>query len=118
MRTIETMRATVRGRLRRERVLLVVTLAAWVALLALTMSDALPAPHGDSRASGFLSGFMMGMFTVAAGITARQVLGLRRALRDEAELRRFLARENDELQAHLERSRRTSSARSRAPTSS
>ena len=103
MRTIETMRATVRGRLRRERVLLVVTLAAWVALLALTMSDALPAPHGDSRASGFLSGFMMGMFTVAAGITARQVLGLRRALRDEAALRRFLARENDELQAHLER---------------
>ncbi|MBM6675833.1 hypothetical protein H6A07_03620 [Olsenella uli] len=43
------------------------------------------------------------MFTVAAGITARQVLNLRRALQDETELRRFLARENDELQAHLER---------------
>ena len=101
--TAEALRATVRRRLRRERILLAVILVAWAALLALTMSGKLPALHADPRASGFLSGFMMGMFTVAAGITARQVLGLRRALRDEAELRRFLARENDELQAHLER---------------
>ena len=102
-KTAEALRATVRRRLRRERILLAVILVAWAALLALTLSDQLPALHADLRASGFLSGFMMGMFTVAAGITARQVLGLRRALRDEAELRRFLARENDELQAHLER---------------
>ncbi|MCR8907071.1 hypothetical protein NW198_00350 [Thermophilibacter sp. ET337] len=101
--TAEALRTTIRRRLRRERILLAVMFAAWASLVALITTDTLPALHGDARISGFLSGFMMGMFTVAAGITARQVLSLRRALRDEAELRRFLARENDELQAHLER---------------
>lgn len=101
--TAEALRTTIRRRLRRERVLLAVMFAAWATTVALITTDALPALHGDARTSGFLSGFMMGMFTVAAGITARQVLNLRRALQDEAELRRFLARENDELQAHLER---------------
>ena len=101
--TVEALRITIRRRLRRERILLAVMFAAWATTVALITADALPALHGDSRISGFLSGFMMGMFAVAAGITARQVLNLRRALQDEAELRRFLARENDELQAHLER---------------
>ena len=101
--TAEALRTTIRRRLRRERILLAVMFVAWVSLVALITTDALPALRGDVRASGFLSGFMVGMFTVAAGITARQVLNLRRALHDETELRRFLARENDELQAHLER---------------
>ena len=100
--TAEALRTTIRRRLRRERILLAVMFVAWVSLVALITTDALPALR-DVRASGFLSGFMVGMFTVAAGITARQVLNLRRALQDETELRRFLARENDELQAHLER---------------
>ena len=102
-KTAEALRATVRRRLRRERILLAVILVAWAALLALTMSDKLPALHADLRASGFLSGFIMGIFIVAGAITARQAHSLQRALSDDAELRRFLARENDELQAHLER---------------
>ena len=86
--TAEALRATVRRRLRRERALLAVILAAWAALLALSMSDALPALHADLRVSGFLSGFIMGIFVVAGGITARRAHSLRRALADDAELRR------------------------------
>ena len=102
-KTAEALRATVRRRLRRERILLAVILVAWAALLALTMSGKLPALHADPRASGFLSGFMMGIFIVAGAITARQAHSLQRALSDDAELRRFQAREHDELRAHTER---------------
>ena len=76
----EALRTTIRRRLRRERILLAVILVAWAALLALTMSGRLPALHADLRASGFLSGFMMGIFVVAGGITARQAHSLQRAL--------------------------------------
>lgn len=101
--TAEALRATVRRRLRRERALLAFILAAWAALLALSMSDALPALHADLRVSGFLSGVIMGIFVVAGGITARRAHSLRRALADDAELRRLQAREHDELRAHMER---------------
>lgn len=100
--TAEALRATVRRRLRRERILLAVILVAWAALLALTLSDQ-PPLHADLRASGFLSGFIMGIFIVAGAITARQAHNLQRALSDDAELRRFQAREHDELRAHTER---------------
>ena len=99
----EALRTTIRRRLRRERILLAVILVAWAALLALTMSGRLPALHADLRASGFLSGFMMGIFVVAGGITARQAHSLQRALEDDAELRRLQVREHDELRAHTER---------------
>ena len=102
-KTAEFLRTDICRRLRRGRISLAVILAAWATLLALTTSGAFPSPHADSRTASFLSGFLMGGFAVAAGVTARQLVGLRRALRDETELRRFLARENDELQAHLER---------------
>ena len=100
---IEALRANVRQRLHSESVSLAVIVATALVLLALTATDSLPALHGDQRISGFLSGFVMGLFAVAAVITVRQLLNLRHALTSETELRRLYAQEHDELRAHLER---------------
>ena len=102
-RTPGELRAGVARRLRREALSAAVIAAAMVALFALTATDSLPALRGDHYATSFLAGFLMGLFGVAGGITLRKIVDLRRALADDAELRRLRARENDELRAHLER---------------
>ena len=45
----------------------------------------------------------MGLCTVAAVVTIKNIVDLRRALSDDRALRHLHAKENDELQAHMER---------------
>lgn len=102
-RTLETVRADVRRRLRRETASAAVICGSLIALGVLSASDSLPALHDDMRISGFLAGFLTGLFAVAGVITIRRIVDMRRALRDDAALRRLHAKEHDELQAHMER---------------
>lgn len=59
--------------------------------------------YGDARVSSFVCGAATGILAVAAAVAVRRVVGLRRALADDAALRRMRAREHDELRAHVER---------------
>ena len=45
----------------------------------------------------------MGLCTVAAVVTIKTIVSLRRALTDDQTLRRLYAKENDEFQAYMER---------------
>ena len=45
----------------------------------------------------------MGLCAIAAVVTIKNIVDLRRALTDDQVLRRLHAKENDELQAHMER---------------
>mgnify|MGYP006988455855 FL=1 len=101
--SLDALRAEARRRLRRETVSTVMTCAVMVALVMLTFTESLPALRGSMFSSNFIGGFLTGGFAVAATLSVRQVMSLRRALADDRELRRYFARENDELTAHMER---------------
>ena len=102
--SLDALRAEARRRLRRESAsVAVMTCAVMVALVMLTFTESLPALRGSMFSSNFIGGFLTGGFAVAATLSVRQVMSLRRALADDRELRRYFARENDELTAHMER---------------
>ena len=101
--SLDALRAEARRRLRRETVSTVMTCAVMVALVMLTFTESLPALRGSMFSSNFIGGFLTGGFAVAATLSVRQVMSLRRALADDRELRRYFACENDELTAHMER---------------
>ena len=101
--SLDALRESARRRLRRETVLTVMTCAVMVALVVLCVTGSLPALRGSMFSSAFMGGFLTGLFAVAATLSVRQVRSLRRALADDRELRRYYARENDELTAHMER---------------
>ena len=102
-RSLDALRADARRRLGRESASAAVIGASLVALCVLVATDGLPALRGEAPSSSFLGGFLMGLFCVAGVVSVRQVMALRRALADDRELRRYYARENDELTAHMER---------------
>ena len=101
--TLKTVRADVRSRLRRETACAAVICISLISLGALTATGSLPALNDDMRISGFLSGFLMGLFVVAGTVTVRRIVTMRRALHDDGSLRRLYAQEHDELREHLER---------------
>ena len=70
---------------------------------ALTATENLPALNGTTSTSAFLLGAVMGLCAVAAVVTIKNIVDLRRALSDDRALRHLHAKENDELQAHMER---------------
>lgn len=102
-RSLAALRADAQRRLRRETVSTVMTCAVMAALVVLSATESLPALRGNMFSSTFMGGFLTGLFAVAATLSVRQVVALRRALADDRELRRYYARENDELTAHMER---------------
>lgn len=104
MRTsIETLRADVERSLRANTLqTAAICLGATVLALRVASGDALPL-YDDTRASSFVSGVVSGLLAVAIVISVRRIVDLRRALSSETELRRYLAREHDELRAHMER---------------
>ena len=102
-RSLDAMRADARRRLGRESASVAVICASIVALSVLAVTESLPALRGSTLSSSVLSGTLMGLFCVAGVVSVRQIAALRRALADERELRRYYARENDELTAHMER---------------
>ena len=102
-RSLDALRADARRRLGRESASAAVIGASLVALCVLVATDGLPALRGDTPSSSFLGGFLMGLFCVAGVVSVRQIVALRHALADDRELRRYYARENDELMAHMER---------------
>lgn len=102
-RSLDALRADARRRLARESASAAVICASIVALSVLAVTESLPALRGSTLSSSFLSGALMGLFCVAGVVSVRQIAALRRALADERELRRYYARENDELTAHMER---------------
>lgn len=97
------LRARVARRLRQETLSAVVIAIAMIALFALAVTDSLPSLRNDYYATSFIAGFLMGLFGVAEGVTLRKIVEMRRALADDAALRRLRAIENDELREHLER---------------
>ena len=101
-KSAETLRADIRRRVRREGASLAVICVAIVALAVMALGGALP-NAGDDFVTSFAVGFLMGLLAFAAAYTVRQIRELRRALADDASLRRLLAKENDELEAHMAR---------------
>ena len=101
--TIETLRKDARSRLRRETISAAAICIVLVTGSALTATDNLPAISGTTTTSAFLLGAVMGLCAVAAVVTIKNIVNLRRALSDDQALRRLYAKENDELQAHMER---------------
>ena len=101
--TIDTLREDASKRLRRETMSAAAICIVLVAGGALTATDNLPALNGTTSTSAFLLGAVMGLCAVAAVVTIKNIMELRRALSDDQALRRLHAKENDELQAHLER---------------
>lgn len=101
--TIESLREDAARRLRRE----ILSAAAICIVLvmggALTATENLPALNGTTSTSAFLLGAVMGLCAVAAVVTIKNIVDLRRALSDDRALRHLHAKENDELQAHMER---------------
>lgn len=104
MRTsIETLRADVERSLRANTLqTAAICLGAAVIALHVASGDAL-SPYDDVRASSFVSGVISGLLAVAIVISVKRIVDLRRALSSETELRRYLAKEHDELRAHMER---------------
>ena len=101
--TVETLRKDARSRLRRETISAAAICIVLVTGSALTATDNLPAISGTTTTSAFLLGAVMGLCAVAAVVTIKTIVNLRRALADDQALRRLYAKENDELQAHMER---------------
>lgn len=101
--SLAALRAEARHRLRRETISTVMACAVMAALVVLAVTGSLPALRGSMFSSAFVGGFLAGLFAVVATLSVRQVMGLRGALADDRELRRYFARENDELTAHMER---------------
>lgn len=101
--TIETLREDVRRRLRREIASIAIIVCAACALIILDMTGTLPAIRGDAASTSFVIGCVSGLLAVAGALTVKRATEMRRALADDAALRRLHAKENDELQAHLER---------------
>ncbi|WP_308623236.1 hypothetical protein [uncultured Enorma sp.] len=102
-KTLATLREELGGRIRRETVSVAVLIVAMVAVMALTVTDAIPSADGNGFASSFVGGFIMGLLACATVLTVKQLRAMRRALRDDAALRELHAKENDELDAHLAR---------------
>lgn len=104
MRTsIETLRADVERSLRANTLqTAAICLGAAVLALHVASGDVL-SPYDDARASSFVSGVISGLLAVAIVISVKRIVDLRRALSSETELRRYLAKEHDELRAHMER---------------
>lgn len=100
---VETLRKDARSRLRRETISAAAICIVLVTGSALTATDNLPAISGTTTTSAFLLGAVMGLCAVAAVVTIKNIVNLRRALSDDQALRRLYAKENDELQAHMER---------------
>lgn len=103
MTTMNALREDVSRRLRRETVSAAAICLVLITGGALTATDNLPALNGTTSTSAFLLGVVMGLCAVAAVATLKSIVDLRRALSDDRELRRLHAKENDELQAHMER---------------
>ena len=101
--TIEALRRDARRRLRRESISAAAICIVLVTGGALTATDNLPAISGTTTTSAFLLGAVMGLCAVAAVVTIKTIVSLRRALTDDQTLRRLYAKENDEFQAHMER---------------
>ena len=101
--TIDALRKDARSRLRRETISAAAICIVLVTGSALTATDNLPAISGTTTTSAFLLGAVMGLCAVAAVVTIKNIVNLRRALSDDQALRRLYAKENDELQAHMER---------------
>ena len=100
---VETLRKDARSRLRRETISAAAICIVLVTGSALTATDNLPAISGTTTTSAFLLGAVMGLCAVAAVVTIKNIVNLRRALSDDQALRRLYAKENDELQTHMER---------------
>lgn len=100
---IETLRKDANRRLRRETISAAAICIILVTGGALTATDNLPAIRGTTTTSAFLLGAMMGLCAVAAVVTIKTIVSLRRALSNDQALRRLYAKENDEFQAHMER---------------
>ena len=103
MTTMNALREDASRRLRRETVSAAAICIVLVTGGALTATENLPALNGTTSTSAFLLGTVMGLCAVAAVATLKSIVDLRRALSDDRELRRLHAKENDELQAHMER---------------
>lgn len=101
--SIDALREDASRRLRRETLSAAAICIVLVTGGALTVTESLPALSGTTSRSAFLSGAVMGLFAVAAVVTIKNIVDLRRALSDDRALRRLHAKENDELQAHMER---------------
>ncbi|WP_418742492.1 hypothetical protein [Enorma massiliensis] len=101
--TIESLREDAARRLRRETLSAAAICIVLIMGGALTATENLPALNGTTSTSAFLLGAVMGLCTVAAVVTIKNIVDLRRALSDDRALRHLHAKENDELQAHMER---------------
>ena len=101
-KTVESLRADIHLRLRRERISLGIILGAMVIIVVMAVANILPA-GGSDFVTSFASGFLIGLLAFAAGFTVKQIRKLRSALADDAALRALLATENDELEAYLAR---------------
>ena len=101
-KSIHILREQAGKRLRGETVSLVLLIAVLIAILLLTLDNALPAAHGDPFVSSFLGGALCGLLATAAVVTLSKIVELRRALASDIELRRLHAKENDELARHQE----------------
>lgn len=101
--SIDALREDASRRLRRETLSAAAICIVLVTGGALTVTESLPALSGTTSTSAFLSGAVMGLSAVAAVVTIKNIVDLRRALSDDRALRRLHAKENDELQAHMER---------------
>ncbi len=80
----------------------VICLALILLSLRISSGDFLPL-LADERASSFTAGLIMGLLAVAAVVSVRRIIDLRRALANDTALRHYHAIENDELRAHMER---------------
>lgn len=104
MRTsIETLRADVERSLRANTLQTAAICLGTVVLALHVASGDAPSLYDDARASSFVSGVISGLLAVALVISAKRIVDLRRALSSETELRRYLAKEHDELRMHMER---------------
>ena len=101
-KTVETLSADIRRRLRREGASLAIILAAIAIIAAMAVAGIFPA-GGDDYVTSFASGFLIGLLAFAAGFTVKQIRKLRGALSDDTALRALLAAENDELETYLAR---------------
>lgn len=101
-KSLYTLHEQTAKRLRGETVSLVLLIAVFIAILLLTLDNALPAAHGDPFVSSFLGGALCGLLATAAVVTLAKIVELRRALTSDIELRRLHAKENDELARHQE----------------
>ena len=73
------------------------------AVLALTLLPVLVTALTQDIATSLAAGLIMGLLAVAAVVSVRRIIDLRRALANDTALHRYHAIENDELRAHMER---------------